>query len=182
MSADTFCFQPTLSGPTLAVRPLRQSDFSQMFACAADKEIWQGHPAKDRYKKDVFALTFADALASNACVVISEIDSAKLIGWSRYYVAEDGPNDISIGFTFLVKEHWGGKSNREVKMLMLNYAFKFFERVWFHIAPSNYRSQKATQKLGALLIQEGMLQLAGKTELWQSYAIDRQQWSDSGLC
>ena len=182
MNNQFFSFQPILSGPTLAIRPLQQSDFSAMFDCAGDPDIWRGHPANDRYKKDVFELMFEDALASNACVVISENNSGKLIGWSRYYVAEDGPNDISIGFTFLVKRHWGGTSNAEVKTLMLNYAFKFFNRVWFHIAPSNYRSQKATQKLGALLIHEDMLHLAGKRGLWQSYAIDKQQWLNKDHC
>ena len=181
MSDSVFCFQPTLLGPALALKPLRESDYSQMYACAADKEIWAGHPAHDSYKEEVFRVMFDDAISSTACVVISATDTGKLIGWSRYYVAEDGPNDISIGFTFITRRHWGGKSNREVKTLMLNYAFKFFNRVWFHISPDNYRSQKATQKLGAVFIQEQLLCLAGTQGIWRSYAIDKQQWSTHSL-
>jgi RimJ/RimL family protein N-acetyltransferase len=73
----------------------------------------------------------------------------KIIGCSRYYVSPNQPDSISIGFTFLHHRYWGGATNSELKRLMLNHAFECFAEVWFHIAPSNIRSRKATAKLGA---------------------------------
>jgi RimJ/RimL family protein N-acetyltransferase len=177
MMRQNFNYQPQLIGETLSIRPLEANDYSALFACASDKHIWAGHPATDRYKEDVFAKMFDEGLASQACVVISENDTGKLVGWSRYYVAEDGPQDISIGFTFLSRAHWGGQSNGQVKRLMLKHAFEYFDNVWFHIAPTNIRSQKATQKLGAKLINESLLTLGGKEGLWQSYKLEKAQWS-----
>ncbi len=176
MIPTDFNFQPTLTSKNLVLRPLVKSDYPELFDCANDELLWAGHPAKDRYKEDVFAKMFNEGLSSNTCLVISEAESTKLIGWTRYYVAEDGPNDISIGFTFLTREHWGGSTNRQLKSLMLNHAFEYFDNVWFHIAPTNIRSQKATKKLGAKLINEALLFLAGKESLWQSYKLTKQQW------
>lgn len=50
--------QPELTGDTLALRPLRAGHLDDLSAAAAAPEIWAGHPAKDRYKPDVFARCF----------------------------------------------------------------------------------------------------------------------------
>ena len=41
------------------------------------------------------------------------------------------------------------KINKEVKSLMLNYAFIYVEKVIFHVGANNTRSQIAMEKLGA---------------------------------
>jgi RimJ/RimL family protein N-acetyltransferase len=179
MKAPEFNFQPFLTGSTIKIRPLANNDYSEMQQCAADKEIWLGHPAKDRYKEEIFSPMFAQSIAAKACVVVCELSTDKIIGWSRYYIGDDGPDDISIGFTFLARKYWGGNTNKELKTMMLNHAFNKFARVWFHIDPSNIRSQRATLKLGATLKSEGLILLAGKKGLWQSYTIDREQWLGS---
>ncbi|MEH6444348.1 MAG: GNAT family N-acetyltransferase [Oceanospirillaceae bacterium] len=176
MKPSAFNFQPSLSGSIIKIRPLVEDDYSAMQQCAADKEIWLGHPARDRYKEEIFSPMFAQSIASKACVVVCELSTDKPIGWSRYYVADDGPDDISIGFTFLEKKFWGGNINKQLKTIMLNHAFKSFQRVWFHIDPNNIRSQKATLKLGATLKSEGLVLLAGKKGVWQSYTIDKECW------
>ncbi len=50
----TFDFQPTLKGKLLELRPLRASDFRDLYAVASDPLIWEQHPVKDRCKEDVF--------------------------------------------------------------------------------------------------------------------------------
>jgi len=74
---------------------------------------------------------------------------AKIIGCSRYYPAPDIKESMSKGFTFLDHLYWGGAWNRAMKALMLEHAFETFDEVWLHIAPTNIRSQKAAQKIGA---------------------------------
>ena len=51
MSPD---LQPTLLGPHVLVRPVLRSDWQEMFAAAADPEIWALHPVSDRYKEEMF--------------------------------------------------------------------------------------------------------------------------------
>jgi N-acetyltransferase len=49
-----FDSQPTLEGEPLELRPLRAEDFHDLYAVASDPRIWEQHPARDRYKEDVF--------------------------------------------------------------------------------------------------------------------------------
>jgi hypothetical protein len=40
----------------LKIVPLIESDFDRLFEIATDPLIWEQHPTKDRYKKEVFQL------------------------------------------------------------------------------------------------------------------------------
>ena len=64
------------------------------------------------------------------------------------------------------------------KKLMLDYAFSFFDVVWFHVSPSNIRSQKATLKIGAIFSHEETNKLSGKNELWFCYKIGKAEWME----
>ena len=173
---NCFTFQPTLKGETVNLRPLREDDFDDLYACASDKNIWAGHPSKNRYKLSEFTPYFKDSLESQANVVIIDNQSNKIIGLSRYYKVDKTPDDISIGFTFLACEYWGGITNRELKNLMINYALQYFPAVWFHVGEDNIRSQKAVLKLGAEFVGEQFLHIAGKTGQWFCYKIEKDNW------
>ncbi|WP_281281310.1 GNAT family N-acetyltransferase [Aliiroseovarius halocynthiae] len=95
---------------------------------------------------------------------------------SRYYVGPDAPDDIAIGFTFLNHRYWGGEVNFRMKQLMLDHAFLQFDRVWFHVAPDNIRSQKATMKIGAVFTSDEDLDLSGSVLAWKCYRLDRAGW------
>ena len=51
------------------------------------------------------------------------------------------------------RTYWGGRYNGEMKRLMLDHAFRFVDSVVFLIAPTNFRSQRAVEKIGA--VREG---------------------------
>jgi len=57
---------------------------------------------------------------------------------------------VEIGWTFLARAYWGGEYNGELKRLVLNHAFRFVERVVFIIGVTNFRSQKAIEKIGGI--------------------------------
>jgi RimJ/RimL family protein N-acetyltransferase len=76
--------------------------------------------------------------------------SGRLIGSSRYYGFEPEKSEIEIGWTFLVRSHWGGATNREVKRLMLDHAFTFVDTVIFWVGETNWRSQGAMTKIGGI--------------------------------
>lgn len=149
-----FDLQPSLEGKLLSLRPLRQEDFDDVYAAASDPLIWEQHPAKDRYKREVFEQLFRDSLASGGTLVAIDSTSRKIIGWSRFHRYDEAKSEIEIGWSFLARSHWGGVYNREMKTLMLQHAFKFVDSVVFLVGPENSRSRKAMEKIGG--IQAGM--------------------------
>ncbi|MEB0224362.1 GNAT family N-acetyltransferase [Pseudomonas sp. 10S4] len=179
MLAHDFDCQPNLCGSTLRLKPLADSDFVGMYQAAADPDIWAGHPAKDRYKCEVFEVYFASLLATKKALAVIDIESGEIVGTSSYYAPPDLPDSIAIGFTFLVRAKWGGNSNRELKRLMVEHAFKAHEIVYFHIAPSNTRSQKATMKLGAVHLYDAELKISTAPASAKCYGLTRAQWEAS---
>lgn len=167
MSFDT---QPTLSDGGITVRALTAADRDAVFAAASDPATWAGHPAHDRWQPEVFGPYF-DLLLNSHSVVIEK--DGTVIGASRFYSPPDQPDDIAIGFTFLNSAYWGGAVNAVVKRLMLDHAFATFGTVWFHIAPTNIRSQKATAKFGAVHRYDATLDFSGTPTLWQCWSLPR---------
>jgi RimJ/RimL family protein N-acetyltransferase len=49
-----FDLQPTLENTWIRLRPLRAEDFEALYAVAADPLIWEQHPSRTRYQRDVF--------------------------------------------------------------------------------------------------------------------------------
>jgi RimJ/RimL family protein N-acetyltransferase len=68
---------------------------------------------------------------------------------------------VVIGYSFLRRDHWGGGTNRQMKRLMLDHAFRWARTVWFHVSPGNLRSQKALERIGATLHDRQQVMVAG---------------------
>ena len=161
--------QPTLTDGTLILRPLRQDDLPALRAAASDPAIWEGHPATDRYKADVFDLYFPQLMAFKGALLVLKDD--EVIGTSTYYTGSTQEGTIAIGYTFLTRAFWGGHTNLVVKSLMINHALLSYDSVWLHIGPTNIRSQKATQKIGGIYrFTDTMETTGGPTEM-QFYEI-----------
>jgi RimJ/RimL family protein N-acetyltransferase len=176
MTGTKFNAQPGLSSGLFALRPLERDDLEGLYTAASHPEVWAGHPAKDRYKRDVFEKYFEFLLSTESALVVIDQSTGTIIGCSRYYPAPDQRNSISIGFTFLNNAYWGGEANFEMKRLMLDHAFKTFEEVWFHIAPDNIRSQKATSKLGAEHAYDATLNLSGTPAPSMCFRLKKDTW------
>jgi N-acetyltransferase len=144
-------WQPTLIGDTIIVRPLRPDDWTALFAAASDPLIWEVHPVRDRYTEQGFRLFFDGAIASGSAFTFVEKATGDVIGSSRYldYVPEE--QRVEIGYTFLVRRHWGGNTNAEIKRLMLNHAFGYVDVVTFMVGEKNWRSRGAMVKIGGVL-------------------------------
>jgi RimJ/RimL family protein N-acetyltransferase len=144
--------QPHLKGALVELRPLRAEDYAELFAEASDPLIWEQHPAQDRYKEEVFRSFFDDALASGGGLIALDAKDGKVIGSSRFHGYDEANSEVEIGWTFLIRSHWGGRYNGEMKQLMLQHAFRFVSNVVLLIGPSNVRSQKAAEKIGGVRI------------------------------
>jgi RimJ/RimL family protein N-acetyltransferase len=147
---ELFDLQPRLFGELIEVRPLAADDWKSLFAVASDPLIWEQHPARDRYQEKVFREFFREALETGSAFVVIDRKTDRIIGSSRYFGSD--AQAVEIGWTFLARAFWGGEYNRELKRLMLDHAFKFVDRVVFVIGVTNFRSQKAIEKIGGVRI------------------------------
>ena len=151
----SFDLQPHLKGKLIELRPIAPEDWNDLFAVASDPLIWEQHPESDRYKEDVFKVFFKDALESGGAFVVIDTKNKRIIGSTRFHGYDPEKSEVEIGWTFLARKYWGGRYNREMKQLMLAHAFQFVENVVFYVGENNIRSQKATEKIGA--IKNGMV-------------------------
>ncbi|MDQ6801051.1 MAG: GNAT family N-acetyltransferase [Acidobacteriota bacterium] len=149
-----FDLQPTLTGQLIEARPLMPGDFEALFEAASDPLIWEQHPEKERYRREVFQKYFDSAIESKGAFAVIDRKSGRIIGSSRYWNLDLAQNEIEIGWTFLARAFWGGAHNGELKSLMLAHAFRFVDRVVFVIGENNLRSQKAVEKIGAKFLRK----------------------------
>lgn len=145
--------QPTLRGTLVELRPLQASDWDALYAVAADPLIWEQHPERTRHQEVVFREFFRAALESRGAFVAIDRQTQRVIGSSRYAGYDPALREVEIGWTFLARDHWGGRFNGEMKQLMLQHAFQFADRVLFVIGAQNTRSIQAVERLGAMRLE-----------------------------
>jgi N-acetyltransferase len=149
-----FDLQPSLSGEMTQLFPMRDSDWHELYRVASDPEIWELHPARNRYEEKEFREYFDTGLSSGGALTIRATQSGTVIGASRYYGYYAASREVEIGWTFLAKAYWGGAYNREIKRLMLSHAFQFVDIVVFWVGLQNWRSQRAMEKIGGIRRKE----------------------------
>lgn len=147
-----FELQPTLTGELVELRPLREDDFSALFAVAADPLIWEQHPEPDRCTEPVFRRFFQGAMESGGAFLVLDRKTGQVIGSSRFKGYDEDRSEIEIGWSFLARSRWGGPYNAEMKRLMLAHAFRSVARVIFWVGPDNRRSRRALEKLGGVCL------------------------------
>lgn len=169
--------QPVLNGRTIKLRPLEREDFEALYLAASDPKIWELHPDSERYRRDIFQQRFFEgALTSRGSLVIEESDGGRIIGSSRYYEWNPDTKEISIGYTFIERSHWGVGTNRELKELMLNHIYRWAGVVWFHVGKINIRSRSAVEKLGATLSHEKERELDGRPFTQMYYKLEASRF------
>jgi RimJ/RimL family protein N-acetyltransferase len=145
-----FDYRPILTGDLIELRPLAAEDYEALYGVASDPEIWEQHPARDRFEEPVFREFFREALASGGTLIALDTADGRVIGSSRFHAYDAERKEVEIGWTFLARSHWGGTYNGEMKRLMCDHAFRFVETVLLLIGTENFRSQRAAEKIGAV--------------------------------
>lgn len=169
---------PSLSNELVSIRSIKESDFEELYEAAADPEIWENHPAYDRYKKEVFRDFFDGAIDSIGGIIIRDQQTQKIIGSSRFNQIPDREDIVEIGWSFLAKAYWGGKYNRAFKSLMINYGLKKYTDLLFYVDKENIVSQKAMTKLGATRYEsEGTSHYPSKKPTHLIYVINKDNWN-----
>jgi RimJ/RimL family protein N-acetyltransferase len=146
--------QPTLENEDVLLSPLREEDFEALYQVAADPKIWEQHPNKDRWQRDVFRKFFEGAIESKGAFKIIDKRTGEIAGSTRFYNYNESARSIMIGYTFYATRFWGKGLNPVVKQLMLEYIFSCVDKVQFQIGATNIRSQVAIQRIGATKVGE----------------------------
>jgi N-acetyltransferase len=169
-----FNTQPTLENENVLLQPLQQQDFEALYQTASDPKVWEQHPNKNRYQRDVFEIYFKGAIESKGAFLIQDKNTKEVIGSSRYYDYNEKENAVLIGYTFIGTKYWGKKINAQIKSLMINYAFQFVDKIYFHIGANNKRSQIAIGNIGATKVREFDVAYYGEPELLNyEYVIEK---------
>ena len=172
-----FSIQPVLENDQIILLPLEEADFDALYAVAADPKVWEQHPNKERWRKEVFQNYFEGAIESKGAFKIIDKATGEMAGSTRYYDYSEAERSILIGYTFYATRYWGKGINPSVKQLMLSYIFQYVDRVIFHIGAQNIRSQIAIGRIGALKIGEQDVAYYGEaSKINFVYAIDRAAW------
>ena len=160
----SFDLQPTvLRDDLIQLIPLQESDFEKLFKVGSDPKVWEQHPNPNRYKLEDFTNYFSGAIASKGAFLVVDSETDEVVGCSRYYDFDEETNSVLIGYTFIGTKFWGKGYNKALKKLMLDYAFQFVDKVYFHIGAYNLRSQKAIEKIGAVKVDEFEVEYYGET-------------------
>jgi RimJ/RimL family protein N-acetyltransferase len=152
-----------LQNELIRLIPLQETNFEELYAVASDPLVWEQHPNKLRYQRDVFQNYFEGAMLSKGAFIIRDNKTNEVVGCSRYYDYDEIKSSVLIGYTFIGINFWGKDYNKALKKLMLDYAFQFVKKVYFHIGAFNYRSQKAIEKIGATKVDEFEVEYYGET-------------------
>lgn len=149
-----FSIQPELENEKYQLIPLSQGDFEALYEVASDPKVWEQHPNKNRFEREVFKNFFNGAIESKGAFKIVEKSSGDVLGSTRFYDFDENKNSIFIGYTFYGTKSWGKGINPQIKKLMLDYIFQYVDTVHFHIGKENFRSQTALKRLGGKKIAE----------------------------
>jgi RimJ/RimL family protein N-acetyltransferase len=171
-----FNTQPTLENQQVYLLPLKATDFADLYAAASDPKIWEQHPNKDRWQPAAFGTYFEGAMQQGALKIMDKATNT-IIGSTRFYGYDAPDNSVLIGYTFYATRYWGKGFNLAVKGLMLDYAFQFVSKVYFHIGAENVRSQIAISRLGAEKIAEEEIAYFGEApKLNFVYQLEKEAW------
>lgn len=176
-----FSIQPLLKNEMAEILPLRADHFDLVYQAASDPQVWEQHPNRNRYQKEVFKVYFEGAIESKGAFMIKDILTGEIAGCTRFYNYDPEKKMILIGYTFYAKKYWGTGLNHAVKKSMLDYIFQYVDHVHFHIGACNVRSQISIGRLRAHKIGEEVVRYYGEAPASNFiYEISKKDWLKHG--
>lgn len=152
---------PTLTGSTVELRPLRETDAPALVEAAADGELWNlkvtvvpGPATVDTY---IARALEGERAGTVMPFVIVARATGRVVGSTRFWKVDRVNRKLEIGHTWLAASAQRSSINTEAKLLLLTYAFETLNcvRVQFTTDELNEKSRAAILRLGAK--QEGIV-------------------------
>ncbi|WP_321950585.1 GNAT family N-acetyltransferase [Paraburkholderia bannensis] len=152
---------PTLTGKTVELRALRETDAPALIEAAADGELWNlkvtvvpGPTTVAAYIARALEGERAGTVMPFAIVARA---TGRVVGSTRFWKVDRANRKLEIGHTWLAASAQRSSINTEAKLLLLTYAFETLDcvRVQFTTDELNEKSRAAILRLGAK--QEGIV-------------------------
>ncbi|UHO40437.1 GNAT family N-acetyltransferase [Chryseobacterium capnotolerans] len=179
-----------LEGKNVELIPLEKEHFEELYAAAADKDLWTLIPT-DGSDKSIFYQNYEFALSEREAgrqypFVIRHKKTQKLIGSTRFFEIYPSDKKLEIGWTWITKEFWGTSVNLECKLLLLSYCFDVLKtnRIQLKTKDDNFRSRKAIEKIGGVfegILRKDKIQNDGTTRNAAYYSILDDEWENAKL-
>lgn len=177
---------PTLENDIVKLSLLDLSNYKHLIAVAQQDKLVQYSPSDIATPEALknYVQTAVDGYYHKTTIPFIIFDKAKneYAGCTRFMDIDWNNKVLHIGATWIGQEFQGTELNRNIKFLMLQYAFEIlnFEKVEFRIDERNIRSRKAVEKIGATL--EGILRkneylLDGFKRNTCCYGILYEEWT-----
>jgi RimJ/RimL family protein N-acetyltransferase len=178
---------PTLENAFAKLTLLDLSNYEKLIAIAQQDKLVQYSPSKIDTPEDLkdYVQTTVDGYYHKTTIPFIIFDKTKnaYAGCTRFMNIDWNNKVLEIGATWIGREFQGSALNKNMKFLMLQYAFETlnFEKVEFRLDERNKRSRKAVEKIGAKL--EGILKknvylLDGFKRNTCCYGILIEEWSE----
>jgi RimJ/RimL family protein N-acetyltransferase len=174
-----------LKGEQIELHPLEKEHFDALFSAAADEELWRLIPT-DCSRRETFDQAYNIALTerdkgNQYPFVIHHKESKELIGSTRLFEIFPADKKLEIGWTWLIKKHWGTSINLECKLLLLTHCFEVLKtrRVQLKTDVNNLRSRKAIEKTGAEfegILRKDKIKANGVSRSAAYYSIIDDEW------
>ena len=166
---DLWYAMPALTGTTIRLEPLTVEHAPGYLAAAGSAEEsaeifrWQsppggalGPPATvDDARRHITAALAARARGTRLPYAQIEVATGRFAGTTSFADPDPKLRSMTIGYTWLGRQWWGGGANAEAKLLMLTFAFETLGAVRVTLVTDirNARAQAAIERLGA--VREG---------------------------
>jgi len=179
-------YQPILENDFVALYPLQKEDINKLEVIALEDNLTQYSPSFITSKEELYAF-INNALASReklTAIPFAIFDKAKeqFVGSTRFGNINTLNKVLHIGWTWISKSVQGTGINKQMKFLMLQYAFEIleYEKVEFRVDERNIRSRIAVERIGGVLegtLRKDTLMKDGFRRSTCCYGILKSEWS-----
>jgi RimJ/RimL family protein N-acetyltransferase len=153
--------QPTLTGPTIELRPLQLSHQEALVDAASDGELWTMKvtvvPGPETAGQYIATALAGQQAGTVMPFVIVKRETGQVVGSTRFWKIDRVNRKLEIGHSWLSASVQRSGVNTEAKYLLLTHAFEAMNavRVQFTTDELNEKSRAAILRIGAK--QEGIV-------------------------
>ncbi|WP_142785810.1 GNAT family N-acetyltransferase [Changchengzhania lutea] len=176
---------PILENERVKLTLLDLSNYKLLSEIAQQPNLVQYSPSKIDTTEDLknYVQTAIDGYYHNNTMPFIIFDKAQqaYAGSTRFGLIDVVNKVLHIGWTWIGKQFQGTGLNKNIKFLMLQYAFEDlqYDKVEFRIDERNVRSRKAVENIGATLegiLRKDKLMLDGFKRSTCCYGILKEEW------
>lgn len=183
---------PTLENDSVKLTLLDLSNYEHLLSISQQDRLIQFSPSdiSTPEKLKDYVQTAVDGYYHNTTIPFIIFDKTKneYAGSTRFGLENRINKVIYIGSTWIGKEFQGTGLNKQMKFLMLQYAFEElkFKKIEFRVDERNMQSRKAVEKIGAKLegvLRKDIIMLDDYRRSTCCYGILKEEWGDvKSLC